>query len=354
MAQIANGFRLSSALFRRLEHLQIPVQSVLRRAGLPVATLAQEKIFVTTGELFAVYRAIGELSSDPVIGLKLSSDERFERYDPVAIAALCSPTFGDALQRLAQYKQLTCPEKVEITRENDECAVRFLFLRAEQEEPRLLVDVCLGWIAAVARLGTAGVLNPKRVEFQRQAQHRDLFESHFECPIVFDAPHNVIVFCAEDLDQSFVTSNADLLAIVAPQLEQELREQSASKALGNRVKAALKHMIAGQRPSLAAVARNLGLSTRTLQRRLTAESLTFQQVIKESRRELAHHYLLHSSLELNETAYLLGYEDANSFFRAFQDWEGTTPGAGRASRNMPPPLPLNENRQPENRNQQHQ
>jgi AraC-like DNA-binding protein len=48
------------------------------------------------------------------------------------------------------------------------------------------------------------------------------------------------------------------------------------------------------------------------------------------RRELAQHYLLHSSLELNETAYLLGYEDANSFFRAFHGWEGTTPGEWRA------------------------
>ena len=55
-----------------------------------------------------------------------------------------------------------------------------------------------------------------------------------------------------------------------------------------------------------------------------------QQLIEEARRELAQHYLLHSSLELNETAYLLGYEDANSFLRAFHQWEGTSPGEWRA------------------------
>ena len=77
------------------------------------------------------------------------------------------------------------------------------------------------------------------------------------------------------------------------------------------------------------------MSTRTLQRRLTEERLTFQQLIKEARRELARHYLLHSSLELNETAYLLGYEDANSFFRALHGWEGTSPGEWRASRTIP-------------------
>jgi AraC-like DNA-binding protein len=78
------------------------------------------------------------------------------------------------------------------------------------------------------------------------------------------------------------------------------------------------------------VARELRLSTRTLQRRLTADREKFQQLMEEARRELAQHYLLHSSLELNETAYLLGYEDANSFFRAFHQWEGTSPGEWRA------------------------
>jgi AraC-like DNA-binding protein len=66
-----------------------------------------------------------------------------------------------------------------------------------------------------------------------------------------------------------------------------------------------------------------------LQRRLTDEDATFQQLMEDARRELAQHYLLHSSLELNQTAYLLGYEDANSFFRAFHNWEGTSPGEWR-------------------------
>ena len=79
----------------------------------------------------------------------------------------------------------------------------------------------------------------------------------------------------------------------------------------------LKRLLAGQRPGLQDVARELRLSTRTLQRRLTDEGVSFQQLMKEARQELAHHYLLHSSLELNETAYLLGYEDASSFFPRF-------------------------------------
>ena len=67
-----------------------------------------------------------------------------------------------------------------------------------------------------------------------------------------------------------------------------------------------------------------------LQRRLAEDGATFQQLMQGARRDLARHYLQHSALELNQTAYLLGYEDAHSFFRAFQQWEGHSPGAWRA------------------------
>jgi AraC-like DNA-binding protein len=64
--------------------------------------------------------------------------------------------------------------------------------------------------------------------------------------------------------------------------------------------------------------------------------------MQEARRELARHYLLHSSLELDETAYLLGYDDSHSFFRAFHHWEGSSPGAWRAARKRARPEPPGE------------
>jgi len=131
------------------------------------------------------------------------------------------------------------------------------------------------------------------------------------------------------MELPFVTHNADLLATVAPQLEAELTEQLARKSFTEQAKGILKQLLAGQRPGIEDLARELHLSTRTLQRRLTEKGITFQRLLDDARRELARHYLLHSSRELNETAYLLGYEDANSFFRAFHHWEGTTPGQWR-------------------------
>ena len=328
---MTNRFRVSSALIRRLENVGLQPLAVLRQAGLPMSLFDQEKIFVTTEELFALYRGISEVSHDPAIGLKMAIEERVERYDPVSIAALYAKTFRDALQRLARYKQLTCPEEIRIAERGDECAVQIRWLLAEEKAPDFLIDICFAWFVVIGRRGTGRLVHPKRVELQRPEAHRKMYEQHFQCPVKFGARQNVLVFDKADVERPFVTHNADLLAILAPQLEAELTQQLAQKSVSEQVKGILKRLLAGQRPGLDAVAGELRLSTRTLQRRLTSERATFQQLMEDARRELAQHYLLHSSLELNETAYLLGYEDANSFFRAFHHWEGTSPGEWRAS-----------------------
>jgi AraC-like DNA-binding protein len=79
------------------------------------------------------------------------------------------------------------------------------------------------------------------------------------------------------------------------------------------------------------IARELNISSRTLQRRLQDAGYSFQQVLEEARHQLARHYLTNSLLELNEAAYLLGYEDSNSFVRAFRTWEGVPPAHWRGN-----------------------
>jgi len=329
---MTNRFRVSSSLSRRLQDVGLAPAAVLRQAGLPLGLFNQEKILLTTEEFFALYRGIAEASGDPAIGLKLGTENRVERYDPIKIAALSTRSFRNAVERLSRYKQLTCPEKIDLVERGSECAVRFHWVLAEQDEPAVLVDVCFAWIMTIAERGAGRRIRPKRVELQRPEDGlRGMYEKHFDCPVKFSAAKNALVFSKADMDAPFLTYNADLLAAIAPQLEAELTQQMAEKDLREQVKGILKGLLAGQRPGIQEVARELRVSTRTLQRRLTDDGATFQQLTEEARRELAHHYLLNSSLELNETAYLLGYEDANSFFRAFQKWEGTSPGQWKTS-----------------------
>jgi AraC-like DNA-binding protein len=269
------------------------------------------------------------MSPDPGIGLKFGAEPRLERYHPTAIAAVCSRTFRDALQRMARYKQLTCPEEIRVHTHQDEASVEFCYLEAEDVQPDVLVDQCLSWITFIALRGTDGQVRPQRVELTRPAHNRELFEPHYGCRVKFNAGKNALVYQIADLNRPFITHNEDLLTAIGAQLETELQARKSLSDLGDRVKYSLKRSLAGKRPTLEPIARELGMSTRTLQRRLTEAGVTFQQLVEDTRRELAHHYLKKTTVELNETAYLLGYEDANSFFRAFNSWEGTSPGDWR-------------------------
>ena len=147
---MSTRFRVSNTVIRRIEDLGVAPQAVLRHAGLPLALFKQERILLTTDELFALYRGLAAASDDPAFGLKIGTEERVERYDPIAIAALYARSFGDALQRMARYKQLTCPEEIHITASGDECRVQFEWLLAEEDDPALLIDVCFAWVVEIA------------------------------------------------------------------------------------------------------------------------------------------------------------------------------------------------------------
>lgn len=136
-----------------MEEVGLSHPVLLRQAGLPIGLFDQEKVLLTTDEFFALYNAIPEVSRDPAIGLKLGTDDRIELYDPICIATLCSRSFQDALKRLGRYKQLTCPEDIALVERGEECAVRFNWLLAEEEEPAVLVDACFAWIMTIARHG---------------------------------------------------------------------------------------------------------------------------------------------------------------------------------------------------------
>lgn len=84
------------------------------------------------------------------------------------------------------------------------------------------------------------------------------------------------------------------------------------------------------RPDIPMVARELALGERTLQRRIVEEGASFRQLLEEARKELVREYLARPDMQISEVAYLLGYEDANSFYRAFRTWEGTTPSHWRS------------------------
>ena len=198
-----------------------------------------------------------------------------------------------------------------------------------KSRPPVLIECAFAWVLSIARHGTGIRLSPLRVEFVHTRSNIKALERHFGCPVVCGSARNAIVFRAGDAEREFVTRNAELLGLLAPQFEKELEQENADENFVERVRLAIQQKLTGRRPTIEDIADALHISSRTLQRRLQDEDSSFQRVLEEARHQLARHFLNNSVLELNEAAYLLGYEDGNSFVRAFRSWEGVPPARWR-------------------------
>lgn len=174
-----------------------------------------------------------------------------------------------------------------------------------------------------------GALTPLRVEFARADPKSDVHRAYFGCPIRYGAPGNVLVLKSADLARPFPGHNPELLAMLTPALASALGELDAHSSVREQVKIVLKRSLASGRPELLDVARELGMSERTLQRRITEEGGSFREILIEARQELGRQLLSDPAADIDEVACLLGYRDASSFYRAFRGWEGVTPNRWR-------------------------
>ncbi len=326
-------FRVPGSLRPRLEEEGVPVPAVLRRAGLPQDLFEQTRILVSTQELFALWSAIGEVSKDASIGVRLGTENNIARFHPIGLAALSTESFGAAVDQMARYKKLSAPEEILHEMVEGEWAIQFRWSLAVDVEPAVLVEHCFAWLLTIARQGTGTRLTPLRVELVQPRSHTRALERYFGCPVVCGASRNAIIFQPADAARPFITRNAELLEMLAPQFDQELKDRYPDEdRFVELVRGAIQQRLTGHRPVVDDVARDLHMSARTLQRRLQDLGSSYQRVLDEARHQMARYYLSNSVLELAEAAYLLGYEDANSFARAFRSWEGVPPKHWREAR----------------------
>jgi AraC-like DNA-binding protein len=321
-------------MLERLSALGVNVSRVLERARLPRASLSQPRGRITTEEFFALWRAIEEVGGSRELGLRLGAEAIPQKYDVATMAALHSATLRDALDKLAKFKRLVCPEEVRLEIVGNEARLSFHWLLADGAPPALLVDGTFASVLALARRGTQKPILPTRIELARRRADADVLTRHFGCAIRFDAPLDRLILPKVALDEPFVTHNADLLALLLPGLEAELDERGQRRSLVDEVRLALCRHMCGERPSVEKIADELRVSPRTLQRRLEEAGTTYQRVLDEVRHQSARRLLDKTDLDAEEVAFLLGFEEANSFTRAFHAWEGTTPVRYRASRTV--------------------
>ncbi|MUI15513.1 helix-turn-helix domain-containing protein [Massilia dura] len=325
----ADRCKLPAAFWQSIERLGLQPPAVLRQASLPATLHLDEAAFISTPQLFAVWQAIESLSGDPGFGIRMVCDTSSARHMMAFVSALYAADFRDGLERIVRYKRLCSPDRLLMDEKNGEIAVTSEWPGGTGPEPYISVEASFALLIELGRRGTGQRISPLRMTLRRRAPGTGPHAAFFGCPVRFGADEDRMVLDASSLALPFLDHNPEMLRMVGPALAAALHEFEAQANFVDQVKAALRRAFAAGRSDIAIVARELGLSERTMQRRITAEGKTFRMLLNETRRELGRQLLSDGSVEVGEVAFLLGYQDANSFYRAFREWEHVSPSQWR-------------------------
>jgi len=315
-----------------LEQASVDLEEVLRRCDGQSAGQAaghRHRICLRTDRYFAFWRALEAAGVPADFGLRLTEAPALYQMDVASTAALLSENFGEALSTLARYKRLTCPEEIDVEVIGKEAHVGLRWLHASGVAPPILIDASLAWMCRIASLGSAGAVRPTRIELTRVESRSESLREYFGCRVEFNSARDVLVFAKEALETPFASHHPEMRELMTPGLEAALQARTTAESLVQQVRNLLVKSMGGKRPSVDLVARELRVSVRTLQRRLEDEGTSYQRLLDEVRQRTARHLLSATELDPGEIAFVLGFEELNSFTRAFQSWEGTSPGRWR-------------------------
>lgn len=321
-------YLVDSRLSALLGDLGVPVDALLRRTGLPRDLFARSQVALAPADYFGLWTAVEEFLDEPTLPIRVSRAMTPELFSPPLFAALCSPDFNQAARRIQTYKPLIGPLHIELDVGDDATTVVCRWA-GEQPPPSLALSELLVWVALI-RHGTRAEVPAAEFEVPVPPAEPAPFEEYVGCR-VGRGPEHRVRFRAADASRRFVTGSEEMWTYFEPELRRRLSLLEAGASTKDRVHAALLELLPAGRASMGAVGRELALSTRTLQRRLSAEGTTFQAVLADTRESLARHYLSQAGLTTSEISFLLGYSEPSSFYRAFHDWTGATPEQVRAS-----------------------
>lgn len=314
-----------------LADMGIDPAHVLRLAELPADLFARQEATISPQQYFRLWGALEQAAGDGVatpLPLRIGQAISVEAFDPPIFACLCSPNLNVAFRRLSAFKKLIGPLALLVDVGDAQTSTALECYADAGPMPHTMAVAETVFLTQLVRLATRHRVVPVAVTLPELP---DSIESYAEFFGVTPTVGNAIgvSFSREDGLRPFLTANESMWTFFEAGLSKRLASLDSTATMSDRVKAVLLEGLPSGQYAVEDVAKSLAMSKRTLQRQLGEESATFKEILNATRQQLAVHYLHKPNIAQGEIAFLLGFQDVNSFIRAFKEWQGVTPGAYR-------------------------
>lgn len=311
-----------------LADLSIDTGDALRLAGLPPSLLHDMPVRLAAEAFFRLWGALETLAAPHALPVRAARALRGDAFSPLLFAALCSRNFLQAIERVAHYKALTAPLRLHVRHAAERVHVT---LHTPPDLPALPVTFGVAellFLVAIVRLATRTDVPVLQLTAPALPPRPGEYADYLGVTPV-RGPHFTLTLRAEDASRPFLTNDDALWAAFEPDLRRRLSQLGEGTPFSDRVHAVLLEALPGGDADARHVARTLAVSQRSLQRLLEQEGTSFARLRRDVRESLARYYLERTALSLQEIAFLLGFVQPASFFRAFRHWTGHTPMAVR-------------------------
>lgn len=313
---------------RRLGPEEPIVLRAFEAAGLDPAAVFVTEASVNYRQELAFLNSVVRQSGRDLTAVELGVAMDPRRTSLLSYLLLNSVTLGDGLRNVARYVRLVRgAARSRLERQGDHVAFVISHQDPLVHRDRDHAEFVIGAALAAFRIATGRQVRPVAARFiHERRSHEGEVARILGGPVHFGCERLELVLPSDALQLDLVEADITLLSILLKHAERQLEESRIIRpALRHRVERALIGTLHHEPPSADAIASELGLSLRTLTRRLAAEGCTYRQVIDDLRLRLAESYLADPAVRLAEIAFLLGFADQSSFTTAFKRWTGQTP-----------------------------
>lgn len=309
----------------------VAAESLYDATGLNPDLLADPDRRIPFSTVALLYEEAALLTGDDAFGLHVGENVDPKAFDVLGYSVINSPTFGAGLDRMVRYNSLWTHGSG-FTLEISELNTRIIYAYQGESvgQYRQDAEMTFAAIVTLGRTVTATDWSPLSVAFQHEQPPVTTEHSRiFRCAVTFGAPANEFIFDSSTLALPLVKADPGLCAVLDRHAKELLTKYPREDTLVERTRKLIRDELSGGDASLDRLAAKLGMSGRTLQRKLREHGTSHQELLDEMRSDLAMRYLREPKMAICEVAYLLGFSESSALHRAFKRWTGMTPSEFR-------------------------
>ncbi|WP_235937464.1 AraC family transcriptional regulator [Marinobacter caseinilyticus] len=273
-------------------------------------------------------------SDNPILGLETGDFVQPGSYSVLGYITMSCATLGEAVACITPFEKLVGDMGItHITTDDDQIGLVWRCAYTDPTvRPQLVDNVFASWINYARWLADNQTACPVRVNLERRspgAEQEQAYTERWRCPVHFEAGENAVFMDRRLLSMPLRQPDSTLRKTLETHAQNQLTTLDTDTALTTRVKHGIQQQLLHGITRQDVIAEQIGMTSRTLQRKLSQEGVSYQKLLDEVRQAMAEDYLTNSQLPIPDIALRLGFSETTSFHRKFKSNTGRTPGEFR-------------------------